>query len=171
MTRRRLNNVTLDHSIAFADVVQQPFGTSPSSAPVSAMRAIRASALIFTAVLSACELVGIGGEEEGPKYRLTATARSATTLQLQWDAMGSTQYTVDYLLNQTTCEFPTNHSNIQVVSGTSVTLTGLLPETLYQIHVHNVPALDASTNVILIWTLAAGVTTQAVLASDYTICD
>lgn len=126
---------------------------------------------MLLAVVSACELIG-ASEDDGPQYRLTASARSATTLQLQWDAMGSTpQYTVDYLLNQTTCEFPPMHSNVQVVSGTSVTLTGLLPETLYQIHVHNVPALDESTNLILIRTLAAGVTTQAVLASDYTICD
>lgn len=136
------------------------------------MRARRVSALIFTAVLSACELVGIGDEEEGTKYRLTASARSATTLQLQWDAIGSaSRYTVDYLRNQNTCVFPPAHNNVQEVSGTSVTLTGLLPETLYQIHVHDIPGTDQATNIILIRTLAAGASTQAVLASDYTICD
>lgn len=126
---------------------------------------------MFTAVLSACELTGVS-EKEGTKYRLTASARSATTLQLQWDAIGSaSRYTVDYLRNQTTCDFPPGHSNVQEVSGTSVTLAGLLPETLYQIHVHELPNLDEVTNVILIRTLAAGVPTQAVLASDYTICN
>lgn len=63
------------------------------------------------------------------------------------------------------------HSNVQEVSGTSVTLTGLLPETLYQIHVHDLSGLDEVTNVILIRTLVAGVPTQPVLASDYTICN
>jgi chitodextrinase len=127
--------------------------------------------------LAACEATGPtddGSDQDSPE--LIALERSATTLALQWDAMGSAaDYTVDYLTgpNYTTCAFPTAHDDVKHVTGTTVTLTGLTPATLYQIHVHPLPhgAYEGSTNLILVSTLAEGASAQPVAASDYTICD
>ncbi|MGQ0561970.1 MAG: fibronectin type III domain-containing protein [Gemmatimonadota bacterium] len=135
--------------------------------------------LVFVLTLSsvaACDIVGADDEDDASQPELIALERSATTLKLQWDAIGSaTAYTVDYLTgpNHTTCTFSPMHSDVQHVTGTTVTVTGLTPSTLYQIHVHPLPHgahADASTNLILISTLAQGAATQPVSATDYTIC-
>ena len=119
---------------------------------------------------SGCEL--FDPEEDGAQYSLTAVARSGTTLQLQWESMGSgTRYTVDYFSQYTTCEFPPTHGNVHEVTGTSVTLTGLTPSTQYHIHVHDLPNYAESTHIIMVRTLAAGSVTQPVTTADYTICD
>ena len=130
--------------------------------------------LVLVVLLPACELVGPGDDEDGSQYRLTATARSATTLQLQWDAIegASGGYTVDYFSQYTTCEFPPTHGDVHRVTSASTTLSDLTPSTQYQIHVHALPhEREESTNLILVSTLAAGAETQAVTAADYTICD
>jgi hypothetical protein len=122
-------------------------------------------------VFPACELVGTEDDDE-TQSRLTATSRSATTLDLQWESIGGAAvYTVDYLTGFPTCDFPPMHSDVQLVSGTSVTLTGLTPSTLYNIHVHDKPDYSGSTNVILISTLAAGAGVQPVTATDYNHCE
>lgn len=128
--------------------------------------------LALVVVLPACELVGLGDDEDTSKHRLTATARSATTLELQWDVMkGATGYTIDFFTQFTTCEFPPTHDDGQHATGTSATLANLAPSTQYQIHVHSLPNYEDGTNLILVSTLPAGAVTQAVTAADYTICD
>lgn len=113
----------------------------------------------------------LGIEEEDDQPQLTVNARSATTLVLSWPVMGgATEYTVDYFSTYTTCDFPPMHNDVFRVMGTSVTLTGLTPATLYQIHVHELPARSQSTNVILVSTLAAGSATQTVTPTDYNTC-
>jgi len=91
---------------------------------------IRIQATIMAVLLSvaACDPGNV--TEGGSKVRLTATERSATTLKLQWDAMGATtQYTVDYFTGPgyTTCDFPQTHSDVLHMTGTAGTITGLLP--------------------------------------------
>lgn len=129
--------------------------------------------LALVVVLPACEVVGLGDDEDGSRYRLTATARSATTLELQWDAMDSASggYTVDYFTGFTTCDFPPEHLDVQRGTSTSITLSNLTPATQYQIHVHALPGYEDGTNLILVSTLPAGASTQTVAAADYTICD
>lgn len=66
------------------------------------------------------------------------------------------------------------HSDVQHMTGTSVTVTGLTPLTLYQIHVHPLPHgahAETSTKLILIVTLAQGAAAQPVATADYTTCN
>ena len=80
--------------------------------------------------LAGCDLVGPGDEEVQPL--LEVTARSATTLTLRWEAMGTTNtYTADFLTGLSGCgDFPP-HNDVLHVTGTTVQLTGLTPSTLY----------------------------------------
>ena len=103
--------------------------------------------------------------------KLEVTERSATTLMLRWDAMGTTNnYTVDYLEGVARCaDFPM-HTNILPVSGTTRLVTGLSPATRYHIHVHPLPFGDQVSNTVFVMTLAAGSPAQAVTAADYEKC-
>ena len=128
--------------------------------------------VVLLAFLPACELVDPEDGEDGNESRLRVVTRSATTLSLQWDAIGSGgRYTVDHFTAYSTCDFPPLHSNVFEVSGTSVTLTGLAPATRYHIHVHDIPNYSGSTNIVMVSTLEAGMPEQPVAAADYTICD
>jgi hypothetical protein len=109
---------------------------------------------------------------------LTVVERSATTLTLQWSFRTPSPencYTVDYLTNLPECQLPP-HGNIQEVRGTSVTLTGLAPSAVYNIHVHPLAGcpggrtLDGSTNAVSVRTLAAGAAGQPVTRSDFSSC-
>jgi hypothetical protein len=121
--------------------------------------------------LSACDS-GTTDNELGNPYHLTVTERSATTLKLQWTAIPESSgaaYTVDFFaLNS--CTFPDNHLDVLHVTGTGTTLTGLLPSTNYNIHVHDLPGLKQSTNVILVQTLSAGSAVAPVAEADYQKC-
>jgi hypothetical protein len=120
-------------------------------------------------------LVGCGaaGSEDplGNVPKLEVTERSATTLLLRWDAMGTTNsYTVDYLTGIASCaDFPA-HNNILTLTGTTTLLTGLSPATRYHIHVHPLPTATLKSNTVFVMTLAAGAPSQAVAASDYEKC-
>ncbi len=113
------------------------------------------------------------------KSSLVVLERSATTLKLQWGSIGvATTYTVDYLTGISSCQsaVPT-HNNVQVVSATSVTVTGLLPSTAYHVHVHALvgagPTVDSAlseSQSVFVMTLATGAATQSVTAADYVTC-
>ena len=103
--------------------------------------------------------------------KLEVTERSATTLLLRWDAMGTTNnYTVDYLEGVARCtDFPM-HNNILPVSGTTRLVTGLSAATRYHIHVHPLPFGNQITHNVFVTTLAAGSPAQAVASADYEKC-
>jgi hypothetical protein len=121
-------------------------------------------------------LVGCSAEGSeaplGKIPKLEVTERSATTLLLRWDAMGTTNnYTVDYLTGVAQCsDFPT-HGDILPLTGTTTLLTGLSPATRYHIHVHPLPSGSQKSNTVFVLTLAAGAPSQAVTAADYQICN
>lgn len=134
---------------------------------------IRTPTMLIAVLLSlaACQPGNL--TEGGGKVRLSAIERSATSLKLQWDAVSAANdYTVDFFTGPgyTTCDFPQNHNDVAHVTGTTATISNLLPSTLYQIHVHDLPGYRESTNLILISTLPAGAGAQPVTTSDYTIC-
>ena len=107
----------------------------------------------------------------GVQPKLEVTERSATTLRLRWDPIGTTNnYTVDYLVGVASCaDFPP-HNNIFPFTGTTVLLTGLSPATRYHIHVHSLAVANQKTNTVFVLTLAAGATPQVVTAADYETC-
>jgi hypothetical protein len=129
--------------------------------------------------LVGCDATGPDDDDDEEEFEnlLQVTARSATTLSVQWDAMGSTNtYTVDFLPGgSANCsDFP-SHPDGAHVTGTSTRLTGLTPATRYHLHVHPLPHASAGTgevtNVVMVSTLAAGAAEQPVTASDYEVCD
>ena len=115
---------------------------------------------------------------------LIVLERSATTLTLQWSVPQPPPggcYTVDYLLGLPSCSAPLPpHNNVFEVQGTTATVTGLMPSTAYQIHVHGLsgcPGMAPSgmstagnTNTIFVRTLAPGAGPQPVGPSDYERC-
>lgn len=136
---------------------------------------VAAAAATVVALKSSSE--GDGGMCSGGDT-LTVVERSATTLTLQWSFRTPSPencYTVDYLTNLPECQLPP-HGNIQEVRGTSVTLTGLAPSAVYNIHVHPLAGcpggrtLDGSTNPVSVRTLAAGAAGQPVTRSDFSSC-
>ena len=139
---------------------------------------------IASAVLCASSVAvlaaGSCSDSTGPTdVKLIVVERSATTLKLQWDQIGSASYyTVDYLTGIPSCTSPLpTHNNGLVVASTSATVTGLLPSTAYHVHVHALlgagPLVDPDLPVsksVYVTTLAAGSGPQAVTASDYVTC-
>jgi hypothetical protein len=108
---------------------------------------------------------------ENPQPKLDVLERSATTLHLRWDAMGTTTtYTVDYLLNVPNCKDFPEHNDVLHVTGSEVVLTGLAPATRYHIHVHDLPGYTQSSEIAFVLTLPAGSANQAVTAADYEKC-
>lgn len=129
--------------------------------------------LAFAVAGAGCEIIGGEESDDFAGHELVVTERSATTLRLQWAAMPDAPqnaYTVDYFTGFDTCVFPTNHSDVLRVTGTTVQLTNLTPATGYNIHVHSLPARTSSTYVVLVNTLSAGAPSSAVTAADYRSC-
>jgi hypothetical protein len=126
--------------------------------------------------LVGCDPTGPDDDDDEFEFPLVVTARSATTLSLEWSSMGgSNTYTVDYLTGVGECQdFPAHNDGVHV-SGTSVRLTGLVPATRYHIHVHLLPhgqsGEGTGTNIVYVSTLAAGAGEQPVAASDYEACN
>lgn len=136
---------------------------------------MRALNFIGLSLLVACGAEGTGAGTDTSNSsgaKLEVTERSATTLLLRWDAMGTTNnYTVDYLIGVAKCtDFPA-HSNILPMTGTTTLVTGLSPATRYHIHVHPLPIADQKTNTVFVTTLAAGAPSQTVTAADYEKCN
>jgi hypothetical protein len=127
--------------------------------------------------LAGCELTGLDDDDDDDfEHLLRVTARSSTTLTLEWDAMGtSNTYTVDFLTGVARCEDMPQHTDGQHVTGTSVRLILLTPTTPYHIHVHplphGTPGEGEVTNAVLVSTLAPGAAEQSVSADDYDACE
>ena len=131
---------------------------------------MRVLSIIGLSLLVGCGSTGTDNSV-GVQPKLEITERSATTLRLRWDPIGTTNnYTVDYLTGVASCaDFPP-HNNILLVTGTTVLVTGLSPATRYHIHVHSLAITAQKTNTVFVLTLAAGATAQVVTAADYETC-
>jgi hypothetical protein len=130
--------------------------------------------------LAGCELVGTedDADDQGSDFVLRVTARSATTLDLSWDAMpqaAGNLYTVDHFSGIASCKSLMQHSDVLHVTGTSVQLTGLTPATRYHIHVHPLPhgthGTGEVTNSVYVNTLAAGAGQTPAVSADYETCE
>jgi hypothetical protein len=110
--------------------------------------------------------------------KLVVLERSASTLKLQWDAFGASNwYSVDVMTGQTSCPSLPAHMTGTKLSATTFTLTGLTPSTRYHIHIHTlespnglVGAGTATSQFALVNTLSAGSAVTAAVASDYEVC-
>ena len=127
--------------------------------------------------LVGCDSTGPDDDEDEFAFPLVVTARSATTLSLEWPSMGgSDTYTVDFLPGVGSCEdFPPHNDGVHV-TGPSARLTGLTPATQYHIHVHLLPHSTSGgegtgTNIVYVSTLAAGAGEEPVALSDYESCN
>ena len=117
-----------------------------------------------------------GGSGGGPSgLRLTVTERSATTVNVRWDAPPNFTggYTVDHMAG-VPCNANVPHDNMLVVGNvTSASIDGLTPSTEYQIHAHRLVlglAQQTDWNYVLVRTAPPGSGPQPVVQADYTSC-